>query len=144
MFKQLKCFNPVRPGGALCAPNLNYSITSKRLGVCSYCFVTFLSVYFPLRKVRFHQSALMYVAMANMQLFGLFLKTRIVIVFQVFPHERNFLWDNLLCFGHRNTLRSLIVANIRTVTKEAFQKIVLPKHGHRHKKQVTRAKFHSV
>ena len=75
----------------------------------------------------------MYVAMATMELFGLFLKIHIAIVFQVFPPERNFLWDNLLCFGHHNTLRSLIISNIRTVTMETFQKIILPKHGHRQK-----------
>ena len=74
----------------------------------------------------------MYVAMATMQLFGLFLKTQIAIVFQVFPPERNFLWDKFLCFGHPNTLRSLIIANIRTVTMETFQKIILPKYGYRH------------
>ena len=34
--------------------------------------------------------------------------------FQVFPAERNILWDNLLCFGHQNTLRSSIKANIMT------------------------------
>ena len=62
----------------------------------------------------------------------LFLKTQIAIVFQVFPPERNFLWDNLICFGHHHTLRSLIIANIRTVTMETFQKIILPKYGHRH------------
>ena len=99
-----------------------HSISSKRLGVWSYCFVTFLSMYLPLRKVQFHQSAFIYVAMATIQLFHLILKTRISIVFQVFPPERNFLWDNLLCFGHHNTLRSLIKANIRTVTMEIFQK----------------------
>ena len=93
--------------------------------------MTFLSMYFLLRKVQFHQSALMYVAMATMQLFGLILKTQIAIVFQAFPPERNFLWDNLPCFGHHSTLRSLIKANIRTVTMETFQKIVLAKYGHR-------------
>ena len=55
-----------------------------------------------------------------------FLKTRIAIVFQVFPYEGNFLWDSLLCFGHPNTLRSLIIANIRTVAMETFQKIIFP------------------
>ena len=74
----------------------------------------------------------MYVAMATLQLFGLFLKTRIGIVFQVFPHEKNFLWDTLLWFGHNNTLRSLIIAKIRTVTMETFQEIILPKYAHRH------------
>ena len=113
-------------------PHQTHSISSKRLGVWSYCFVTFLSMYFPFRKVQFHRSALMYVAMATIKLFGLFLKTRIAIVFQVFPPERNFLEDNLLCFGHHNTLRSLIITNIRTVTNGTFQKIILPKYGHRH------------
>ena len=94
--------------------------------------MTFLAMYSPLRKVQLHQSALMYVAMATMQLLGLILKTQISIVFQVLTPERNLMWDNLLCFGHHNTLRSLIKANIRTVTVETFQKIILPKYGHRH------------
>ena len=64
-----------RPGGTLCPPHLYHSISSKRLGVWSYCFVNFLSMYIPFRKVQFHQSALVYVAMATTQLFGLFLKT---------------------------------------------------------------------
>ena len=86
--------------------------------------MTFLSMYFPFRKVQFHQSALKYVAMATIQLFGLILKTLISIVIQVFPPDRNFLWDNLLCFGHHNILRSLVKANIRTVTMEIFQKVI--------------------
>ena len=90
--------------------------------------MTFLSVYFPFRKVQFHLSALMYmyVSMATMQLFGLLLKTRISFVFQAFPPERNFLWDSLLCFGHPNILRSLITAQQRTVTIETFQKSFCP------------------
>ena len=112
--------------------HLNDSISLKRLEVWSYSFLNFLSMYFPLRKVQFHQTALMYVSMATMQLFGLFLKTQIAIVLQVFLPERNFLEDSLLCFGHPNTLRSLIIANNRTVTMEIFQKIILPKYGHRH------------
>ena len=86
-------------------------------------------MYIPLKKVQLHQSALMCVAMATMQLFGLFLKTQITIVFQVLPPERNFLWDNSLCLGYHNTLRSLIKANIRTVTMETFQKIIMPNYG---------------
>ena len=54
-----------RPGGHFVPPPLNHNISSNRLGVWTYCFVTFLSMYFPLRKVQFHQSALMYVAMAT-------------------------------------------------------------------------------
>ena len=84
--------NPIQArGGTLCPPHLYHSISPKRLGVWSYCLVNFLSMYIPLRKVQFHQSALMYVAMATKQFFGLFLKTQISIIFQVFPPERNFL-----------------------------------------------------
>ena len=74
----------------------------------------------------------MYVAMAIVQLFGLILKTRMAGVFQVFSPERNFLFDNLLYFEHYNTQKSLIKANIKTVTMETFQKISLPKYGQRH------------
>ena len=133
MQKKISCFNPIQArGGHFVPPHLNHSISSKRLGVWSYCFVTFLYMYFPLRKVQFHQSALMYVSMAIMQLFGLIWKTRISIIFQVIPPERNFLWDNLPCFGHHNTLRSSIKANVRTVSMETFQKFILPKYGHQH------------
>ena len=44
-----------RPGEHFMPPHLNHSISSKRLGVWSYCFVTFLSMYFTFRKVQFHQ-----------------------------------------------------------------------------------------
>ena len=46
--------------------------------------VKFLSIYIPLRKVQIHQSALMYVAMATMQLFGLFLKLKTRLFFKYF------------------------------------------------------------
>ena len=59
--------------------------------------------------------------MAAMQLFGLFLKTRFSNVFQVFPPESNLLFDNLLCFGYPNTLKSLIKVNVSTATMETFQ-----------------------
>ena len=74
----------------LCAPHLNHNISSKRLRVRSYCFVTFLSMYFPLRKVQFYQSALMYVAMATMQIFSNILKTQISIVFRYFHLRETF------------------------------------------------------
>ena len=64
--------------------------------------------------------------------FRLFWKLESPMFFQVFPPQRNFLWNNCLCFGHPNTLKSLIIANIRTVTMETFQKIILPKYGHQH------------
>ena len=124
-------------------PHLNHSISSKRLGVWSYCFVTFLSMYFPLRKAQFHQSAFMYVAMAIMQLFVLFLKTPIAICFQVFPPERNFLWNNLLCYGHHNTVRSLIIANIRTVTMNISENHFTQIWSST-LKQLIRAMFHSL
>ena len=107
-----------RPGGHFVPPHQNHSISSKQLGAWSFCFVTFHSMNFPFRKVQFHQSSLMYVAMATMQLFCLILKTWIFIVFQELPPEKNFLWDNL-CFGHHNTL-SLVEANIRILTVERF------------------------
>ena len=94
--------------------------------------MTFLSGNFPFRKFQLHQSALMYVAMATIQLFSIILKIQISIAFQAFPPGRNFLWDNLLCFGQHYTLRSLIKALIRSVTGERFQKIILPKYGHWH------------
>ena len=68
----------------------------------------------------------------NHEIFGLYLKTQISIVFKVFPSRRNFLWDNFLCFGHHNSLLSSIKAIIRTVTMETVQKILLPKYGHQH------------
>ena len=122
--------NPIQARGHIVPPHKSHSISSKWLEVWSYYFVTFLSMHFPFRKVQFHQSAVIYVAMATMQLFGLFWKIQITIVFQVFPAERNFLWDTLLCFWHHNTVRSSIKVNIRSVTVERFQKIVLPKYGH--------------
>ena len=125
-------FNPIQVTGHFVPPHINHSISSKRLGVWSYGFVNFRFIYFPFRKVQFHQSARMQVALATMQLIGLFLKTQITFVFQVFPPERNFLLDNLLCFRHHDTLRSLITANIRTVTMETLQKTLLPKYCHRH------------
>ena len=126
--------NLIQVRGQILPPltHLNHSISSKWLRVWSYCFVTFLSRYFPFRKFQSHHFALMYVAIAAIQLFSLILNTRISNVFEVFPPERNFLWDNHLFFGHHKTLRSFIIVIIRTITMETFQKIVLPKYGHRH------------
>ena len=133
------------PGqGALCTPHLNHSISSKRLGFWSYGLVNFRFMYCRFGKVQFHQSALIYVAMATIQLFGLFLKTWIAIVFQVFPHKRNFLWDKLLCFGHPKTLESLIIANVRTVTIKTFQKIIFAQIWSSTLKQLINAIFHSL
>ena len=76
--------------------------------------------------------------------FGIILKTQISIVFQVIPPERNFLWDNLLCFGHHNTLRSLIIANIRAVTMEIFQKNLFAQIRSSTLKQLICAMFQSL
>ena len=131
VWRTVLVINPIQArGGAHCAPYQNHSTVSKRLGVLSYCFVTFISMYFPFRKVQFHQTASCMLPWQPFNFFGIILKTLISIIFQVFPLERNFLWDNL-CFGHHNTLRSLIEANIRSVTVERFQKIILPKYGRR-------------
>ena len=45
----------------------------------SYCLVNFISMHIPFRKIQFHQAALMYVAMATMQLSAYFwiLKSRL-------------------------------------------------------------------
>ena len=128
----------------MCPPHIYHNISPKRLRVWSYCLVNFLSTYIPFRKVQFHQSALMYVAMATMQLFGLFLKTQISIACQVFPPERNFLWDTFLCFGHQNSLISSIKANIRSVTMETFQKILFAQIWSSTLKQLFSAMFHSL
>ena len=94
-FVYLRKFHPSaltlsQPGATLCPPYQNHRISSKRFGVWSCCFTTFLSDKFPFRKFQFHQSALLYVAMATIQLFSIILKTRISIVFQVFPSEKKF------------------------------------------------------
>ena len=69
MNRNLPYLNPIQGRGDFVPPHLNHSISSKRLGLWRYCFVTFLSMYFPLRKVQFHQPPLMYVAMATMKPF---------------------------------------------------------------------------
>ena len=93
--------------------------------------MTFLSGDFLHRKFQFHQSALIYVAISTIKVFSIILKTQTSIVFQESPLEKeNFLWENLLCFGHHYTLGSLIEAHIRSVTMEILQKFNLPKYVH--------------
>ena len=121
-----------RPGERLGPPWTISQHIFKMAWSLEFLFGEFSFYVYFFQKVQLHQSALMYVAMATMQLFGLFLNTRISIVFQVFPPESNFLWDNFLCFGHQNSLICSIKANIRSVTMETFQIILLPKYGHRH------------
>ena len=132
MMKHRTCWPYLGQGAALCAPSLKShhifkTALSLKLLLCDFYFyvssITKSSVPPIIPHVCSH---------GNHATFGLILKPRTTIVFQVFPHERNFMWDILLCFGHHNTLRSLIIANIRTATMETFQKIILPKYGHRH------------
>ena len=82
--------NPVQARGYIVPPPLNRSISSKRLGVRSFCFVTFLSWNFPFRKVQFHQSAIMYVFMATIQLYGLTLKLGSPLFFKYFQLRETF------------------------------------------------------
>ena len=123
--------NPIQArGGTLCPLTKITADLQNGLEFRVTALWLFFLYIFSFRKVQFHQPVLLYVAMATIRLFCLILKSQISIVFQVFPPERNFLWDNLLCFGHHNTLRSLIKANMRTVIMERFQKIHLHKFGH--------------
>ena len=104
-----------------------HRISSKRLGLGSFYFMTFISI----QKFSVPPISPLGCCHGNMQLFCIILKTRISVVFQVYPPERNLLWGNILCFGHHNTLRSLMKAHIRSATEERFQKIVLLNFGHR-------------
>ena len=62
----------------------------------------------------------------NQTTLSIILNTRISAVIQVFPSERNFLWDNLWYFGYHNTLRSSIKAHLWSVTVVIFQKLFCP------------------
>ena len=117
--------NPIHARGHFVPPHQNHSISAKRLGVG----VTALCLFF---LCIFRSLSPNVCCHGNHTTFGLISKTRISVFIQVFPRERNFLWDNLLCFRHHNNLRSLIKANIRTFTMETFQNIILPNYGHKH------------
>ena len=70
----------------------------------------------------------MYVAMATIQLFGLFLNTRIFMFFKCFHLGETFCGITFYALE----IISLIKANIGTVIMERVQKIILPKYGHKH------------
>ena len=54
-------------------------------------------------------------------------------MFLKYFHLREAFCEITFCaLDNHNTLRGLIKANIRTVTMETFQKIILPKYGHQH------------
>ena len=127
--KKYSSFILSRPGGTLCPLTkiTAYLQNGLELLFCDFCLYVF-----SIKKSSVPPISRHVCSHGNHAISGLFLRTRIAIVFQVFPPERNLLWDNLLCFGHPITLRSLIEANIRTGTMETFQKIILPKYGHQH------------
>ena len=106
-------------------PHLNHSISSKRLGVWSYCFVT-LFYAFPIQKCLLPPISRHVCCHDNHATFRLIFENSNLQFFQVFPPERNFLWANLLCFGHHNPLRILIEANIRSVTVERSKNTFCP------------------
>ena len=122
--------NPIQARGHFVPPHRNHSISSKRLGVWSYCFVTFFSMYFLFRKFCSTNQPSCMLPWQPYH-FQLNFENSKLHCFQVFSPERNFLWDNL-CFGHHNSLISSIKVNIRIVPMETFQNILLPKYGHRH------------
>ena len=124
--------NPIQARGALCAPSPKSQHIFKTAWNLELLLCDFSLYVFSIKKCSVPPISPQLCCHGNHATFWLILNTQIAIVFQVFPPEKNFLWDKLLCFGHHNTLRSLIIANIRTVTMETFQKIILPKYGHRH------------
>ena len=125
-------FNPIQARGHFVSPSpksqhIFKTAWSLELLLCDFSFHVF-----PIKKFcsTSHPSC-----MLPWQPFNFlvdFRKPESPLFFQVFLPERNFLWDSLLCFGHPKTLRSLIMANIRTVTMETIPEIILPKYGHQH------------
>ena len=122
-------FEPYPGKGGLCAssPKSQHIFKTARtlaLLLCDFSFYVF-SI-----KKRSVPPTSSHVCCHGNQATFYFLKTQIANVHEVFPPGRDFLLDSLLCVGHPNTLRSLITANIRTVTMETFQEMILSKYGH--------------
>ena len=125
-----RVFNPIQARGHFVPPSpkaQHMAWWSLELLLCDFSFYVFFIQKSSVPPISPHVCC-----HGNHAIFGLFLETKISIVFQVFPPERKFLWDNFLSFGHQISLISSIKANIRTVTMETFQKIFLPKYGHQH------------
>ena len=78
-------------------------------------------MYFPFTKVQLHQSSLMYVAMATIQLLDLKLKLESPLSFKYFHLRETFCGITFYALDII-ILRSLIKANIRTVTMETSEK----------------------
>ena len=128
MNRNLPNLNPIQTSGALCAssPRSQHIFKTARTLELLLCDCSFYVFSMKQRSVPPTNSH----GCCHGNHASFFLKTEIANVYQVFPPGRNFLWDSLLCFGHPNTLRSLIIANIRTVTMETFQEMILSKYGH--------------
>ena len=115
--------------GALCAPSPKSQHIFKTPLSLELLFCDFSFCVFSIQKCLVPPISPHVCFQGNHTTFDLNLKTRISIVFQVFPPERNFLWNNLLCFGYHNTLRSLIETNIRSIlwkhSRESFAQLSL-------------------
>ena len=125
-------FTLSKPGAAHCAPSPKSRHIFKTAWNLEFLLCDFSFWKFSIQESLVLQTSSHVCCHGNHTDFGIILKTHISVIFQVFPPERNFLWDNLLCFENNNTLRSLNEANIRSVTVEKIQEIILPKYDHRH------------
>ena len=124
------CHSPFQARAHIVPPPTNITAYlqmawSLELQLCDFSFSEF-----SIRKISFTNKPSCMLLWQSWN-FSAYFKNSNLRCFQVFPPERNFLWDNLLCFRHHNTLRSVIEAIIRGVIVERLHKIVLPKYDHR-------------
>ena len=131
-FYTVVLFNPIQAKGALCANSPKSQHIFKTAWSLELLLCDFPYCVFSIQKSSVPPNSHHVCCHGNHATFWLVFENSNHHCFPVFPPERNFLWDNFLCFWHHITLRSLIIANIRTVTMETFQKIILPKYGHQH------------
>ena len=79
--------NPIQAKGHIVPQN--HGISSNLLGVRSCCFIAFLAGKFSFRKVQFHQSAVIHVAMATKQQFW---ELKSPLSFKYFHLRETFCW----------------------------------------------------
>ena len=127
MNRNLPYLNPIQASGALCASSPKSQHIFKTARPSELLLWDFSYYVLSIKKSSVPPTSPHICFQADPATFWLTFETQIANVYQVFPPERNFQWENLLCFRHHNALRSLIIANIRTVTMETFQQIILPK-----------------
>ena len=128
---QHRHLNPIQARGALCAPSPKSQHIFKTAWSLELLLRHFSFYVFSIKKSSVKPISPHVCCHGNHTTFWLIFENLNHHCFQVFPPEKNILRDNL-CFGHHNTLRSLIIAYIRTVTMKTFQKIIFPKYGHQH------------